>query len=68
MNRIKKYKAFFINKEGKEIHNKFIYAQNQNEAQERANNIMTDMNDKNLSHATVTFVSSGSSSWSGIYR
>lgn len=68
MNRLKKYKAFFTDKEGKELNSKIIYANDQNEAQERADNIMSDMNDKNIIKATVTYIEAGASSWSGIYR
>lgn len=69
MNRIKKYKAFFVDKAGNNIdYTTFVYAQDYNEAQDRANNLMNSMNDDNLSHAKVTLIINQGSNWSGIYR
>lgn len=69
MRRIKKYKAFFVDKAGNNIdYATFVYARDYNEAQERADNIMADMNDENIIKATVTYIEAGASSWSGIYR
>jgi hypothetical protein len=69
MRRIKKYKAFFVDKAGNNIdYTTFVYAEDYDEAQDRANNVMKSMNNNNLSHATVTRVESGSSNWSGLYR
>lgn len=67
--RIKKYKAFFVDKAGNNIdYTTFVYAQDYNEAMDRANNLMNEMNDDNLSHAKVTLIINQGSNWSGIYR
>ena len=67
--RIKKYKAFFVDKAGNNIdYTTFVYAQDYNEAMDRANNLMNEMDDDNLSHAKVTLIINQGSNWSGIYR
>jgi hypothetical protein len=69
VSRIKKYKAFFVDKAGNNIdYTTFVYAENYDEAQARANNVMKSIKNDNLSHATVTRIESGSNNWSGIYR
>jgi hypothetical protein len=69
ISRIKKYKAFFVDKAGNNIdYTTFVYAQDYNEAMDRANNLMNEMNDDNLSHAKVTLIINQGSNWSGIYR
>lgn len=67
--RVKKYKAFFTDKQGKDInYTTFVYAEDSDKAQEMANNILRDMNDDNLSHATVVYVVAKTRNWSGLYR
>jgi len=69
MNRIKKYKVFFVDKAGNNIdYTTFVYAQDYDEAMDRANNIMNEMDDDNLSHASIALITNQGSSWSGIYR
>jgi len=69
ISRIKKYKAFFVDKAGNNIdYTTFVYAQDYNEAMDRANNLMNEMNDDNLSHASITLIVNQKDNWSGIYR
>ena len=69
MNRIKKYKVFFVDKAGNNIdYTTFVYAQDYDEAMDRANNIMNEMDDDNLSHASITLIVNQRDNWSGIYR
>ena len=66
---IKKYKAIFVDRAGNNInYTTFVYAQDYNEAKERADDIMRSMNDDNLSRTIVVLISNRESSWSGIYR
>jgi predicted alpha/beta superfamily hydrolase len=69
MRRVKKYKAFFVDKAGNNIdYTTFVYARDSGEAMDRANNIMQEMQDDNLSHAIVTLIINSRDNWSGIYR
>ena len=67
--RIKKYKAFFVNNEGNNIHyTTFVYAQDTDEAKNRADAIMHDMGDDSLVMTKVVLITNQGSNWSGIYR
>jgi hypothetical protein len=69
MRTVKKYKAFFVDKAGNNIdYTTFVFAKDSGEAMDRANNIMQEMQDDNLSHAIVTLVINQGSNWAGIYR
>lgn len=67
--RIKKYKAFFVDKAGNNIdYTTFVYAENYNEAMDRATNLMNDMQDDSLVKANVVLITNQGSNWAGIYR
>jgi hypothetical protein len=69
VSRIKKYKAFFVDKAGNNIdYTTFVYAEDYDEALGRANNVMERLEDNDLSHAKVTLVINQGSNWSGVYR
>jgi len=67
--RIKKYKAFFVDKAGNNIdYTTFVYAHDYNEAMDRATNLMNDMEDDSLVKANVVLITNQGSNWAGVYR
>jgi hypothetical protein len=67
--RIKKYKAFFVDKAGNNIdYTTFVYAESYNEAMDRATNLMNDMKDDSLVKANVVLITNQGSNWAGVYR
>ena len=69
ISRVKKYKAFFINNVGKNIdYTTFVYAQDTDEAKNRADSLMNDMEDDSLVMTKVVLITNQGSNWSGIYR
>ena len=67
--RVKKYKAFFVNNAGNNIHyTTFVYAQDADDAKKRADAIMKDMGDDSLVMTKVVLITNQGSNWSGIYR
>jgi hypothetical protein len=69
ISRVKKYKAFFVDKAGNNIdYTTFVYDQDYNGALQRATDIMNDMKDDSLVKAIIAPVTNNGSNWSGIYR
>lgn len=67
--RVKKYKAFFLDKAGNNIeYTTFIYSESHDEAMQRAKNIMELMEDDSLQDVNVVLITNHRSNWSGIYR
>jgi transcription elongation factor GreA-like protein len=67
--RIKKYKAFFVDKAGNNIdYTTFIYSDSYDDAMDRATNLMNDMEDDSLVKANVVLITNQGSNWSGVYR
>jgi hypothetical protein len=69
ISRVKKYKVFFVDKAGNNIdYTTFVYDTDYNGAKIRADAIMKDMKDDNLSHTIIAPVTNQGSNWAGIYR
>jgi hypothetical protein len=67
--RIKKYKAFFVDKAGNNIdYTTFIYSDSYDDAMDRAKNLMNDMEDDSLVKANVVLITNQGSNWAGVYR
>jgi hypothetical protein len=67
--RIKKYKAFFVDKAGNNIdYTTFIYSDSYDDAMDRAKNLMNLMEDDSLVKANVVLITNQGSNWAGVYR
>lgn len=69
ISRVKKYKAFFVDKSGNNIdYTTFVYDTDYNGAKKRADAIMVAMKDDNLIKTIVAPITNKYSNWAGIYR
>lgn len=67
--RVKKYKAFFLDKAGNNIdYTTFIYSESHDDAMQRAKNIMELMEDDSLKDVNVVLITNQGSNWAGTYR